>query len=41
MIFNLSSNSIINGLPVGISNSLIFVSEILNKYLQSALKEFP
>ena len=37
----LSPNSIIRGLPVGISNSLIFVSEILNKYLHKALSEFP
>ena len=41
MIFKFFSNSITNGLPVGISNSLIFSSEILNKNLHSALKEFP
>ena len=36
-----SSNSIIKGFPVGISNSLIFVSETLKRYLHKALNEFP
>ena len=37
----LLSNSIIKGFPVGISNSFIIWSEILNKYLHNALNEFP
>ena len=39
--FKLSPNSISSGLPVGISSSFIFVSEMLNKYLHKALREFP
>ena len=36
-----SSYSIIKGFTVGISNSFIFWSEILSKYLHSALNELP